>query len=311
MELAGLLSYAIFFLTLVSIYGLLSLGLNVQWGYVGMINIGVAAYFAIGAYVSALITTPATAVHPGLGLPFFIGPLVAMCCAGLLGLGIGLITLRLRSDYLAIASIGIAEIVRLVLKNEEWLTNGVRGMPGIPRPLAGVSASVPGLPYLVLMLIIVALVLWALDRAYGSPWGRVLRTIRDNETAASAMGKNSLRFRLQAFVLGSAVMGLAGAMYAHFVGFISPEAFDPLFATFIVWVMLIAGGSGNNRGALVGALVIWGVWSLTEFLTTRLPAEIATQAGALRILLIGVLLQVILIYRPQGLVPECTPEGRR
>ena len=189
-----------------------------------------------------------------------------MAIAGVLGLMIGLITLNLRSDYLAIASIGIAEIVRLVLKNEEWLTGGVRGIAGIPRPLDGI---VPGADALVLLALVVALIgiaYWALERIYRSPWGRVQRAIRDNETAARAMGKNSLVFRLQAFVIGCALMGLSGAVYAHFVGFISPEAFDPVFATFIVWVMLIAGGSGNNRGAILGAFVIWGVWSGTQML---------------------------------------------
>jgi branched-chain amino acid transport system permease protein len=136
----------------------------------------------------------------------------------------------------------------------------------------------------------------------------VLRAIRDNEAATRAMGKNSLAFRVQAFVLGAAIMGLAGAYYAHFVGFISPEAFDPIFATFVVWVMLIAGGSGNNKGAILGAFVIWGVWSGSEWLTTRLPAEFQTQAGAVRVLLIGVLLQVILASRPTGLLPGRPPK---
>ena len=228
----------------------------------------------------------------------------------MLALGVGLITLNLRSDYLAIASIGIAEIVRLVLKNEQWLTNGVRGMAGIPKPLAGVVEGADSLLYLLLVLLAVAVVYAANERAYHSPWGRVLRAIREKEIAASAMGKNTLKFRLQAFTLGAAVMGLAGALYAHFVGFISPEAFDPLFATFIVWVMLIAGGSGNNRGALLGALIIWGVWSLTEFMTSQLPDAMVTQAGALRVFLIGLLLQVILLLRPQGLLPETGPRPR-
>ena len=126
----------------------------------------------------------------------------------------------------------------------------------------------------------------------------------------SAMGKNTLAFRLQAFVLGSAIMGLAGAVYAHFIGFISPEAFDPLFATFLVWVMLIAGGSGNNRGAILGAVIIWGVWSMTEYFTSRLPAEYVTQGAALRVFLIGLLLQIILLLRPQGLLPEVSSDRR-
>ncbi|MEZ5860866.1 MAG: branched-chain amino acid ABC transporter permease [Geminicoccaceae bacterium] len=308
MSLVGLASYLVFFLTLAGIYALMAQGLNVQWGYAGMLNVGVAAFFAIGAYTSAILTTGASDGHlGGFGLPWPLGFLAAMAVAGLLGLGIGIVTLNLRSDYLAIASIGIAEIVRLVLKNEEWLTGGVRGIAGIPRPLDGLIAGQNALLLLALIVALILVVHWALERAHRSPWGRVLRGIRDNETAARAMGKNSLVYRMQAFVMGCAIMGLAGAVYAHFVGFISPEAFDPVFATFIVWVMLIAGGSGNNKGAILGAVVIWAVWSGTQFLTGHFPAEYQTQAGALRVLMIGVLLQVILIFRPEGLLPEKPP----
>lgn len=309
MNLVGIASYLVFFLTLAGIYALMAQGLNVQWGYAGMLNVGVAAFFAIGAYTSAILTAPAAAGHlGGFGLPWPAGFLAAMAVAALLGLGIGIVTLRLRSDYLAIASIGIAEIVRLVLKNEEWLTGGVRGITGIPRPLDGLIAGQNALLLLALVVALILVVHWGLERAHRAPWGRVLRGIRDNETAARAMGKDSLVYRMQAFVMGCAIMGLAGAAYAHFVGFISPEAFDPVFATFIVWVMLIAGGSGNNKGAVLGAFLIWGVWSGTQFLTGRFPAEYQTQAGALRVLLIGVLLQVILIYRPLGLLPERPPK---
>lgn len=309
MTLVGLSSYLVFFLTLAGVYALMAQGLNVQWGYAGMLNVGVAAFFAIGAYTSAILTTGASDGHlGGFGVPWPLGFLAAMAVAGLLGLGIGIVTLNLRSDYLAIASIGIAEIVRLVLKNEEWLTGGVRGIAGIPRPLEGLIAGQNALLLLALIVALILVVHWALERAHRSPWGRVLRGIRDNETAARAMGKDSLVYRMQAFVMGCAVMGLAGAVYAHFVGFISPEAFDPVFATFIVWVMLIAGGSGNNKGAILGAVVIWAVWSGTQILTGQFPAEYQTQAGALRVLMIGVLLQVILIFRPEGLLPEKPPK---
>ena len=304
----GALAYAVFFLTFASVYALLALGLNVQWRYPAMLNVGVAALFAVGAYTTAILTTAPTPDHlGGFGLPFWVGFIGAMIVSAILAAGVGWITLNLRSDYLAIASIGIAEIVRLFLKNEEWLTNGVRGIAGIPRPLGELPGLEP-LKLLALALALVALVYWANERAYRSPWGRVLRAIRDNETATRAMGKNSLAFRVQAFCLGAAIMGLAGAYYAHFVGFISPEAFDPIFATFIVWVMLIAGGSGNNKGAILGAFVIWGVWSGSEWLTTRMPAEFQTQAGAVRVLLIGVLLQVILASRPGGLLPGKPPK---
>jgi len=312
MELAGLASYGIFFLTLVGIYALLALGLNVQWGYAGMLNIGVAAFFTVGAYSSAILTTAPHHSHlGGFSLPLPLGLAAAMLFSGILAFAIGLITLRLRSDYLAIASIGIAEIIRLTLKNEGWLTGGVRGMSAIPRPFQGWLPGYDGLLYLLLVSAFVALIYWANERAWRSPWGRVLRAIRENEAAARAMGKNSLVFRLEAFVFGAIVMGLAGALYAHFVRFISPEAFNPLFATFLVWVMLIAGGSGNNRGALLGAFAIWVVWSSTEMIVTRLPEELVTRAGALRVLLIGLLLQVILLLRPEGMLPERPPRTER
>ncbi len=308
MELTGLASYVVFFVTLAGIYAVLALGLNVHYGYTGIFNIGIGAFFAVGAYASAIATTPDSPNYlGGFGLPFVVGVLFAMALAGALAFLIGLITLNLRTDYLAIATIGIAEIVRLVLKNEEWLTYGVRGIAGIPRPLAGLVPGADALLYMLLVLAVAVLVYLANERGYVSPWGRVLRAIRESEPATLAAGKNVLAFRLQAFVLGSAVMGLAGALYAHFVRFISPEAFEPEFATFIVWVMLIAGGSGNNKGAVLGAFLIWAVWSGTQFVTAYLPPDVTVRAGALRVLLIGVLLQVILLSRPQGLLPERPP----
>ncbi|MEO1211051.1 MAG: branched-chain amino acid ABC transporter permease [Cyanobacteria bacterium J06638_20] len=307
MNWIGLLNYGIFFLTLAGIYAILTLGLNIQWGYAGMLNIGVGAFFAVGAYGSTVMTVaPNEAFVGGFNAPVIIGIMVAMLLSGILAFFVGLITLPLRSDYLAIASIGIAEIVRLVLKNEAWLTNGVRGIAGIPKPLQGWLGASPWLTLLVTFLAL-SLVFWASDRAYRSPWGRVLRALREDEPATLAAGKNVIGFRLQAFVLGAMMMGLAGALYAHFVGFISPEAFQPEFTTFIVWVMLIAGGSGNTRGALAGAFILWGVWSGTEIVTNWLPAVWITRAGPFRLLLIGVLLQVILLTRPAGLFPERPP----
>jgi branched-chain amino acid transport system permease protein len=309
MDMAGLLGYAVFFFTLVGIYAILALGLNVQWGYTGQINIGVAAFFAVGAYASAILTTAPSSDHlGGFQLPFIFGLVGAMICAGILAFFVGLITLKLRGDYLAIASIGIAEIVRLFLKNEAWLTNGVRGISAIPKPLAGMVGGADPVMFLVLILFFVILTYLALERLFHSPWVRVLRAIRANEDAVMAAGKNVLRFRVEAFVFGSMVMGLGGALYAHFTMFISPEAFDPMFGTFLVWVMLIAGGSGNNKGALLGAVIIWGVWSGTEVFTSKLPEAMVTRASAIRIFLIGLLLEVILILRPQGLLPERPPK---
>jgi branched-chain amino acid transport system permease protein len=308
MELGGLLTFLVFFLTLAGIYAVMSLGLNVQWGFSGQFNIGIAGFWALGSYTAAILTTGPSAFHVGgFGLHFVAGIVIAGALSALLALLVGLLCVNLRTDYLAIATIGIGEIVRLALKNEEWLTNGVRGIPGIPRPFAEYGRDAQQLLFLGVVLLTIVIVYVALERARRAPWGRVQRAIRENEPATMAAGKNVLRYRLEAFVLGSAIMGVGGALYAHFVGFISPEAFDPLFTTFIVWVMLIAGGSGNNKGALLGAFLIWGVWSGTQFLTGYLPVELTARAGALRVLLVGILLQVILLARPQGLLPEHRP----
>jgi branched-chain amino acid transport system permease protein len=308
MELGGLLTFLVFFLTLAGIYAVMSLGLNVQWGFSGQFNIGIAGFWAVGSYTAAILTTGPSVFHlGGFGLHFVVGLVVAAALSALLALLVGLLCVNLRTDYLAIATIGIGEIVRLALKNEEWLTNGVRGIPGIPRPFAEHGRDVQQLLFLGVVLLTIAIVYMALERAKRAPWGRVQRAIRENEPATMAAGKNVLRYRLEAFVLGSAIMGVGGALYAHFVGFISPEAFDPLFTTFVVWVMLIAGGSGNNKGAVLGAFLIWAVWSGTQFLTGYLPIEFTARAGALRVLLVGVLLQVILLARPQGLLPEHAP----
>lgn len=310
MELAGILTYLVFLLSLAGIYGILSLGLNLQWGFTGQFNIGIAGFFAVGAYTTGILTTAPSPNHlGGFGLPIIVGLAAAVLLSAVLAVLIGVVTMRLRTDYLAIATIGIAEIIRLLLKNEEWLTNGVRGMPAIPRPFGDIVGNDPT-AYLIVVLVVLALVYLLVEWARRSPWGRVLRAIRENENGVMAAGKDIVRFRLEAFVVGAAFMGLGGAMYAHFVRFISPEAFEPLYGTFLVWVMLIAGGSGNNRGALLGAFLIWIVWSGTELVTGMLPVEYASQAGAARVLLVGILLQVILLTRPQGILPEDTGRGR-
>ncbi len=311
MELTGLLAYAIFFLNLVGIYAIMTLGLNMQWGMTGQFNIGIAGFFAVGAYTSAILTTgPADNWLGGFNLPFLLGLAGAVIVCLPVAWLIGRITARLRTDYLAIATIGIAEIIRLFFLNEGWLSNGVRGIPGIQKPFGVGNGG-----YLLIVLGFVGLVWLLVEIARRSPWGRVLRAIRDNEPATAAAGKDIARFRLEAFVVGSCIMALAGGLYAHFVGFVSPEAFRPLYGTFLVWVMLIAGGSGNNLGAILGAFVVWLVWSSTELLAGFVPTELIGSESAFRVFLIGVVLQIILVSRPEGLLPERRPplpgEGRR
>ncbi len=252
-------SYLAGFLILVLIYGVFAIGLNVHWGYTGIFNFGVAGFFAVGAYTFAIITKePASGGYityiGGLSLPYPVGLIGAGVACAILAFIIGIPTLRLREDYLAIASIGVAETLRRVFVNEMWLVNGTRGMIGIPQPLHGlVDTADYKYVYLAIAAFILLLVYLAVERGIRSPWGRVLRAIREDETTAAASGKNIFAFKMQAFMLGAFIMGIGGAMYASYVRAITPDTFVPMFGTFLIWVMLIVGGSGNNKGAILGA----------------------------------------------------------
>jgi len=305
MEWISILNYPVYLAIFVCIYGCLAIGLNIQWGYAGLFNAGVAGFFAIGAYTSAILTTPhAEGRIGGFDLPVPAGIVGAMLLAALIAWPIGRICLRFRSDYLAIVTIGVAEGIRLVARSEEWLTNSARGISGIPRPFGDLPYAQAQLAYLGITAAILLVVYLLVERQAVSPWGRMMRAIRDNEDAARAMGKDVPHRRLEAFVLGSATMGLAGALYVHLARTITPDAIDPMLVTFLVWIMVILGGSGNNRGVLLGAVIVWVIWSMSEIVTDQLPAEFALKAKYGRMFLIGLLLQVVLRFRPQGLLPE-------
>jgi branched-chain amino acid transport system permease protein len=309
MDPAGLLLYFVFLVTFAGIYAILTLGLNLNWGLSGLFNVGIAGFFAIGAYVSAILTAEGSAQHAvGFGWPMPLGWAAALVLSALIAWAIGRICLRLRSDYLAIATIGIAEIIRLVARNEQWLTGGAFGIKGIPRPFEGWPQPWDQIAGMVLVLVLVFLVYLFMERARISPWGRVMRAIRDNEMAASTLGKDIEAFRLEAFVIGSAFMGLGGALTAHYLKVFTPEASEPLVVTFLVWVMLIAGGSGNNRGAILGALIVWLLWTATELFAGWLPAELGVRIAYMRMFLVGLLLVVVLQRFPGGLLPERPPE---
>ncbi len=313
MDLSGIAAYLVSFAIMAGIYAVFTLGLNIQWGYTGLFNIGIAGFFCIGAYTSALITTPkptgvyAHYVHQlfGLNLPFIFGLMGAAIVCGIVAFLIGIPTLRLTEDYLAIATIGIAETVRLIFNNEQWLANGPRGLMGLPQPLQGlISPEHYNYIYLVIVVIMVVVIYFAIERAIRSPWGRVLRAIREDEVSASMSGKDIFNFKMQSLVFGSMVMGIGGALFAHYTKAISPDVFTPLYGTFIIWVMLMAGGSGNNKGAILGAYLVWAIWIGTKFLTDFLPYTLKARAPYIRFLLIGILLEIILIYRPQGILGE-------
>ncbi len=302
-----LLSYGAYFLVTALTYAVIVLGLNLQWGQTGLFNVGVAGFVAIGAYASALLTTPASAAHwGGFDLPYPVGWLAGALVAGAAAALVALLTIRLRADYLAITSFGVAVVVHLVCLNAQALTGGPFGVGFIPRPFAPLADRPLAFASLNLALVgaVLAAVFLGLERLTRGPWGRVLRALREDETAAAAAGKNPLRFKVQAFGLGGAIMGLGGALQAHWVGFIAPENYLPSL-TFQVWTMLILGGSGNNRGAVLGAVLVWGLWSASgAAVGAFVPPEWQARAAALQIVAIGVALCAILLWRPRGLIGE-------
>ncbi|WP_127106673.1 branched-chain amino acid ABC transporter permease [Pararhodobacter zhoushanensis] len=279
----------------------------------------------------------------GAGMPVILSWLVG----GLLAAGaawvIGKVSLGLRSDYLAIATLGIAETIIAVIKNEDWLSRGVRNVNGLPRPLVvpyevnlqsnpefiawaqyfgfdAVEASslFVKLCYALLFVVVLAIIMWLSERAWNSPWGRMMRAIRDNETAARAMGKNVTKRHLQVFILGSAVCGIAGAMLTTLDGLFTPGTYQPLRFTFLIWVMVIVGGSGNNWGAVLGGFLIWFLWVevepiglwLIQTLTDTMPddsairAHLLESAAHMRLMTMGIILLLVLRFAPRGLIPE-------
>jgi branched-chain amino acid transport system permease protein len=302
-----LIGYGAFFLTMALTFAIICLGLNVQWGQTGLFNVGVAGFVAVGAYVSSLLTTPDMPGRlGGFGMPMLVGWIGGAVATGFVTLLVGALTIRLRADYLAIATFGVAVAVQLCVLNLESVTGGPFGIGFIPRPF-GAMAGNPllfGLLNLAVLAAVVLALYLALERLLRSPWGRVLRAIREDEAAALALGKSAVRFRLQAFTIGGAIMGLAGATQAHFIGFIAPDNYSPTL-TFQVWAMLIVGGSGNNRGAILGAVVVWGIWAVSASAVAAVfPPDQQARAASLQIVMIGVALCSILLLRPRGILGE-------
>ncbi|MER8704111.1 branched-chain amino acid ABC transporter permease [Mesorhizobium sp. M0323] len=299
-----LLGYGAFFLTTALIFSLITLGLNLQWGLTGLFNVGVAGFVAIGAYTSALLTTPDDAARlGGFDLPILIGWLGAMLLGGVTAAITGIATLRLRSDYLAITTFGVAVVVQLIALNAQKLTGGPFGIGFIPRPFGGLAETplLFNLSNLAIVSVVTLIVYLALEHLSRSPWGRVLKALREDERAAISLGKSARFYRVQAFAVGGAIMALAGALQAHFTGFIAPDNYLPAL-TFQVWVMLIVGGSGSNIGAVIGSILVWAIWAGSGALTSMLfSPEQQARAASLQIVAIGVMLCVILLVRPNGL----------
>ena len=364
-----MVEYFVFLTVSASLYGLFALGLNLQWGFTGLINFGHVAFMTIGAYATVLLTQK--------GIPLFLAMLIGIVGASLLGLLIGFSTLKLREDYLAIVTIGGSELIRLVVQNEEWLTRGTFGVQGYELPLGNfqpnplgkglmiavltvlalfttsqlwrnirhrlqlhkniqgksyqppsllstytwgifalllillvyVNGSIAIVNYtpraglMLLILIALAVVYFGLDIIVHSPWGRVLKAIREDEEIAKALGKNVFWYKLQSFMLGGAIAGLAGAFYCWQLTTIYPTNFEPLL-TFNAWIIVVLGGSGNNAGVLLGAMIFWGYDSITRFLFNNSEILHASQLGAFRIMFIGLVLMVLMIWRPQGILGD-------
>lgn len=395
------------------ISAIMAMGVNMQWGYAGLFNIGVMGFVALGGLAAVLVGMPPVpdawaaggvqvigalifgaaiiwlakylwasmargkartlamlallvggffvyraifdsavdaieAVNPagtgylgGLGWPILLAwPVGGLAAAGAAWL-VAKTALGLRSDYLAIATLGIAEIIIAVMKNEEWMSRGVKNVNGIPRPVpyeidlqndpgfaermtswgfdpVAASSIVVKLGYAALFLVILLVVIWLAEKALNSPWGRMMRAIRDNEVAAEAMGKDVTRRHLQIFVLGSAVLGLAGAMMTTLDGLLTPGTYQPLRFTFLIWVMVIVGGSGNNFGAVLGGFLIWYLWVeveplgrlLMDLITAGmadgnwLKAHLLDSAAHMRLFTMGLILVLVLRFSPRGLIPE-------
>ena len=213
----------------------------------------------------------------------------------------GLICLRLRDDYLAIVTLAFAEIVRTVIVSEDWLTSGTRGIPGIPRPFAELSAVAQQQAYLGLVLVAVALSVLLTLRLVRSPFGRMIQAIRDDEDAVPALGKSPARFKLVVFMIGAGITGIAGALYAHYLTYISPDQFVPLL-TFYVWIAVIMGGAGRIGGALAGAALLTFFLEGSRFLRDMLPFISEVQMASLRLAVIGLALVLFTILRPQGVL---------
>jgi len=320
---------------------------NKRWRYWIMTVVIMAGYLLMRMIVDPAVAAieaieSAKAGHiGGLNLPILVSWIVGGLFAAGAAYVIGKISLGLRSDYLAIATLGISEIVIYVLKNEDWLARGVKNVNGLPRPvpyeidlqteqwvidMAGrlgtdipeMSSIIVKLCYAALFTAVLLALFWLFETALRSPWGRMMRAIRDNEVAANAMGKHVTAKHLQVFVLGSAVVGLAGAMLTTLDGQFTPASYLPLRFTFLIWIMVIVGGSGNNYGSILGGFVIWFFWVESEPLglwlmdlitaplseDSGLRAHLLASAAHMRLMTMGLLMLLMLRFAPQGLIPE-------
>jgi ABC-type branched-subunit amino acid transport system permease subunit len=290
-----MIAYLTTLVVLVAVSALVGLALNLQWGVAGLVNFGVVGFVALGAYATALLA-------PSLG--WFGAMLVAAALCAVVSTVLAFLSVRLEENYLAIVTIGFGEVVRILLLNESWLTGGAVGIADIPRPFVNLVAPPRyDLVLLCFSIALVAIVFALLEILVRSPFGRLLRAVRDDPTVAAALGKPVLMLRIKAFAIGGAVMGLAGALHAFYLTYIDPSQFTSIITAY-AFMAVIAGGRGSNVGLLFGAGTIMALLEATRFLKDAVAVIDGTQLAALRLGLIGIGIVVLLILRPQGLLPE-------
>jgi len=286
-----MISYLIFAGTIAGFYALLSLGLVTAWGQGGMVNLGLVGFVGLGAYASALLS--------GAGVPIWLDWIAAAALSGAVGVALCFVVRNLRGDYLAIVTLGFAEILRLAETNEKWLTKGSDGISGIVAPLkSDLGGSFPYF-YLLLTWALVGAAAFVLNWLLRSPFGRALRAVRDDEQVAAVAGKSVLRLKLQAFGMGAALSGLAGALYAHFTSFIAPDVFM-VQLTIYIFLAATAGGYTRLTGAVVGSIALVALLEATRFAAAAIPGLDAVQVASLREFAIAVSLIVVMQLRPDG-----------
>ncbi len=290
-----MIELGLFLGTLIGIYSIMALALNLQYGFTGLLNFGLVAFFAIGAYASALLSLA--------DVPIFLSMALAVLITAAIGGLIAIPTMNLSVHYWAIVTISIAELVRVVIQNEEWATGGTFGLSDIPQPLLSVIGSEWYPTFFLGLTLALLLICYLICRALvDSPYGRVVKTIREDEDYAQSLGKTVPAFKLRTMALGAGLVGLAGTLYAHFNTYLNPAAFEPI-VTFIIWAAVIMGGKGNLKGGIIGAVVIVLLYNSTRFLGDYVDLSASTIAAA-RLALIGILITAIVVLRPNGLLPE-------
>jgi ABC-type branched-subunit amino acid transport system permease subunit len=292
-----MISYVVLIAIVVCFSAILGLALNFQWGSGGMVNFGLAGFYALAAYTCALC-----ALH---GTGTFVAVLIAMAVTAALSALVALVTLRVtEEDYFAIVTLGVGEMLRLIALNEDWLTKGALGLSGIPRPLGGViHAEYYQYFLLALSAGLLAGVAWFLGVIARSPFGRVVRAVREDDIVAATLGKRVRWARVRIFAIGGAIIGLAGSLHGFYYEYIDPTQFSNVVVAY-AFMAVIAGGRGSAKGVILGACSVMLLLEGTRFIKDWIPGLESTQVSALRIILIGLGLILLLVYRPQGFMRE-------